>query len=117
MMISPSSGWTRPYSTFISVVLPAPFSPSSALISPGSTTRSMWSLATSPPKRLVMPRSSSLIQPPSLQLAPVSCPGGPGQLTGSDGSDRQSGLHRALGDRLDLAAFDLLGERLDLCLQ
>src|SRR5919112_5153369 len=58
--ISPSSGWSRPYNWFISVDLPAPFSPSSACTSPGSTVRSMWSLATRSPKRLVMPRSSSL---------------------------------------------------------
>src|SRR2546423_14429488 len=45
---------------FIRVDLPAPFSPSRAWISPGSTTRSMWALATRSPKRLVMPRSSSL---------------------------------------------------------
>ena len=35
MRISPSSGWYSPYSTFISVDLPAPFSPSNAWISPG----------------------------------------------------------------------------------
>ena len=46
--------------TFIRVDLPAPFSPSRACTSPGSTVRSMWSLATRSPKRLVMPRSSSL---------------------------------------------------------
>src|SRR3954471_22612423 len=50
----------------IRVDLPAPFSPSRAWISPGSTVRSMWSLATRSPKRLVMPRSSS--------LSAVSCP-------------------------------------------
>src|SRR6476659_11146957 len=43
----------------MSVLLPAPFSPRSAWISPGSTVRSMWSLATRPPNLLVMPRSSS----------------------------------------------------------
>src|SRR6476620_11740739 len=41
------------------VLLPAPFSPRSAWISPGSTVRSMWSLATRPPNLFVMPRSSS----------------------------------------------------------
>src|SRR2546421_9792839 len=45
---------------FMRVDLLAPFSPSRAWISPGSTTRSMWSLATRSPKCLVMPRSSSL---------------------------------------------------------
>ena len=39
--ISPSSGCSRPYSTFIKVLLPAPFSPSSAWIWPCSTVRSM----------------------------------------------------------------------------
>ena len=43
----------------MSVVLPAPFSPSSAWISPGRTSRSMWSLATTPGYRFVMPRISS----------------------------------------------------------
>ena len=41
------------------MLLPAPFSPSRAWISPGWTTRSIASLATSGPKRLVIPRSSS----------------------------------------------------------
>src|SRR5450631_1199158 len=57
--ISPASGLYIPYRTFIKVLLPAPFSPSSAWISPGSTVRSMWSLATRDPNLLVMPRSSS----------------------------------------------------------
>ena len=37
--ISPASGAIRPYATCISVVLPAPFSPSSACTSPGSARR------------------------------------------------------------------------------
>ncbi len=57
--ISPSSGRSSPYSWFIRVLLPAPFSPSSAWISPRRRSRSMWSFATSAPNRLVMPRSSS----------------------------------------------------------
>src|SRR6185503_15002283 len=43
---------------FISVVLPAPFSPSSAWISPGRTSRSMPSLATTPGYRFTIPRIS-----------------------------------------------------------
>ena len=39
--ISPSSGCSSPYSTFISVDLPAPFSPSRQWISPGRMSRSM----------------------------------------------------------------------------
>src|SRR6266851_10068039 len=42
----------------MSVVLPAPFSPRSASTSPGYSCKSTWSLATSPPKRLTMPRAS-----------------------------------------------------------
>ena len=44
---------------FIRVVLPAPFSPSSAWISPGRTSRSIASLATTPGYRFVIPRISS----------------------------------------------------------
>ena len=40
---------------FISVDLPAPFSPSRQWIWPGSTVRSIWSLAVNVPKRLVSP--------------------------------------------------------------
>src|SRR5580765_858347 len=43
---------------FISVDLPAPFSPRSACTSPAATSRSTWSLASTPGKRLVIPRSS-----------------------------------------------------------
>ncbi len=39
--ISPESGCSSPYSMFINVLLPAPFSPSRQWISPGSMTRSM----------------------------------------------------------------------------
>src|SRR5919201_6612592 len=44
---------------FISVVLPAPFSPRRAWISPARTSKLMSSLARTPGKRLVMPRISS----------------------------------------------------------
>src|SRR5580693_2288218 len=117
---------------FISVVLPAPFSPSKPRISPGETLRSMWSLATRLPKRFVMPRSSSstpvllLVLPPTVTTvlrcrhagaapaAGVTQPG-PGRHRGP----AQPGLplHRALGGRHDLAADDLLLDRLDLGLQ
>src|SRR3954451_25283404 len=43
---------------FISVVLPAPFSPSSACTSLRRRSRSMWSFATVPGKTFVIPRSS-----------------------------------------------------------
>src|ERR671923_629480 len=44
---------------FISVVLPAPFSPSSPRTSPAWRTRSTERLACTAPKRLSMPRNSS----------------------------------------------------------
>src|SRR5262245_3896557 len=43
---------------FISVDLPAPFSPSSACTSPRRRSKSTWSFASTPGKRFVMPRSS-----------------------------------------------------------
>src|SRR5215210_2236843 len=56
--ISPSSGRYSPVRMLDSVVLPAPFSPSSACTSPGAASKSTWSLATTAGKRLVTPRSA-----------------------------------------------------------
>src|SRR5690606_14356290 len=56
--ISPSSCWYRPNRIFINVLLPAPFSPSSAWISPARTSKLTSLLARTPGKRLVMPRIS-----------------------------------------------------------
>src|SRR3954469_8442693 len=53
------------------VLLPAPFSPSRQWICPGSMTRSMWSLATRDPKRLVMARSSSFTSDLLPRLTPL----------------------------------------------
>src|SRR5512138_3281695 len=47
----------------ISVVLPAPFGPISACTSPRTTSRVTSSVATTPPKRLETPRSSSMAPP------------------------------------------------------
>src|SRR5215469_4751443 len=120
--ISPSSGCIRPYSTFISVVLPAPFSPSSARISPGCTTRSMPSLATRPPKRLVMPRSSSFTRPPPSRTPQTALR--PAGRLGHKAADRLTqyllsvrDLDRALREWLNLAALDLRLERVQLGLQ
>ena len=54
-VIVPSSGFCIPYRIFISVDLPAPFSPTTACTSPGRTTRSTSRLATTPGNRLPMP--------------------------------------------------------------
>src|SRR6516165_3435284 len=74
----PSSGRYSPVSTLQRVVLPAPFSPSRAWISPGSTSNATRSFATTPGKRLVMPRAAragTAAAPPgpgSGQAGPVS---------------------------------------------
>src|SRR6266516_2870294 len=44
---------------FESVVLPAPFSPSSACTSPSAASKSTWSFASTPGKRFVIPRSAT----------------------------------------------------------
>ena len=59
MRISPSSGRCIPYRIFMRVDLPAPFSPTIAWIVPRETLRKMSWLATTPGKRLVIPRSST----------------------------------------------------------
>ena len=48
MRISPEVGLYRPHSTFISVLLPAPFSPRSVCTSPCSTVRQTSALASTP---------------------------------------------------------------------
>ena len=55
----PASGLIMPNSTFINVLLPDPFSPSSPRICPGCTSRSMPSLARSGPKQRTIPRICS----------------------------------------------------------
>src|SRR5436305_5455885 len=55
----PASGFSSPESSLISVVLPAPFGPMTAWISPGATESDTSPVATMPPKRLVSPLVSS----------------------------------------------------------
>ncbi len=55
--IVPASGRVTPYTIFINVLLPAPFSPSSATISPGITSSETESLAIAAGYRFVMFRS------------------------------------------------------------
>src|SRR4051794_34545449 len=98
--ISPSSGRYSPYRQFISVDLPAPFSPSSACTSPARTSRSMRSFAVKSPKRFAMPRSSSTVVP---GLRGVTA----GTSLNAFESPRRS--LRDLGRDLDRAALDLRG--------
>src|SRR5262245_25492643 len=57
--IKPASDRRSPASWPMSVVLPAPLGPMIACVSPGATSRSMPSLASRPPKRLMRPRTAS----------------------------------------------------------
>src|SRR5438270_3675361 len=54
--ISPASGRYRPVRMFESVLLPAPFSPSSECTSPAAASKSTLSFASTPGKRFVIPR-------------------------------------------------------------
>src|SRR4029453_2172878 len=101
MEIVPWSGCSTPNSTFIRVVLPAPFSPSRQWISPGVMSRSMESLATRSPNLLVIPRSRR-----------------PASATGAElGVTSQSCRRLRLRLDRDLAAGDVSLERVQLRLQ
>src|SRR5262249_7063325 len=114
----PSSGRYRPVSTLQRVVLPAPFSPSRAWISPGSTSNSTRLFATTPGKRFVMPRAATTraLPPASGASAPRAGDGVPPEVdaacpVGIAGSFRIARL--ALGaadDTLDEPAQGVLGE-------
>src|SRR5688500_16973027 len=82
------------------VDLPAPFSPSSAWISPCFSSKSIALFATSEPKRLVIPRSSRAGVSPDIGSVSTA---GPGLLD----------LGRDVGD---LAGLDLLHRLVDLLL-
>jgi hypothetical protein len=58
--IDPASGRIVPVATFISVDLPAPFSPSSAWTSPGRTSRETSVSAATPPKLFEMSDMTSV---------------------------------------------------------
>src|SRR5436190_14099285 len=58
--IFPESGRRLPASWLMKVVLPAPFGPITACVSPSATSKSMPSLARSAPNCLVSPRTSSI---------------------------------------------------------
>src|SRR5579884_3174098 len=111
---------------FISVDLPAPFSPSSACTSPVRRSKSTWSSATMPGKRFVIPRSSRTVSPLTGAIvgrkqkgaespAPFSdVPSVPAPLL-QEAGERRSRRHRHLhlaGDDLRLQRVHLGDERL-----
>src|SRR5690349_22121016 len=59
-MIRPASGSRLPASWLMKVVLPAPFGPITAWVSPSRTSKSMPSVARSAPKFFTSPRTSSI---------------------------------------------------------
>src|SRR5256885_1002768 len=102
---------------FISVDLPAPFSPSSACTSPLRRSKSTWSFARTPGKRFVIPRSSRT------GVSVVFTSGRSLRRRGGGGSVDPPPLLRAcaqclrLGRHLELAGDDLgavLGDRLEV---
>src|SRR5918994_331904 len=105
MVIMPSSGCSSPYRTFIRVDLPAPFSPSRQWISPGTMSRSMASLATSDPNRLVIPRRQRPVPASAAGDVPraISVP--------------KLSLRLGLGLDLDLAADDVRLQGVELGLE
>src|ERR1700689_2590753 len=119
--ICPSSGCNSPYSTFIRVLLPAPFSPSRACTWPGVTARSIRSLATSGPKRLVMPFSSSSTVPQFPSSSQRRCGSGARScrtpLPLCCVLRCRGLLHPALGRRLARAARDALPDLHELRLK
>src|SRR5260370_42001732 len=70
----PSLGGVRVVSMRISVVLPAPFGPSSPKISPSSTLKRTWSTATKSPNRFVNPSTSIALIPRSLSYLALQSP-------------------------------------------
>src|SRR5687767_2182429 len=105
---------------FISVDFPAPFSPSSACTSPRWRSKSTWSLASTPGKRLVIPRSSRMGT--AARSTRASAIAGDSKEAGNDEGrapgppleDLRACEALDLGRNPHAAADDLLLQRLDL---
>src|SRR4249920_1529772 len=91
---------------FISVDLPAPFSPSSACTSPSSSSKSTWSLARTPGNCFVIPRSSRT-GVPDMRRDSLTEAGEAGTRPASPMCRRAMPLLE-LARHLDLAGLDLV---------
>src|SRR5579885_3605431 len=104
----PESGASTPSTRLNSVVLPAPFGPSTPRMSPSATERLSPSMTLSAPKRRLSSTSSS-IQPPFFASAPRS-----GVVDHRRGAaDRNIGIERIIDDRDVIGIFLALGPLAD----
>src|SRR5919206_2716717 len=106
---------------FISVDLPAPFSPSRACTSPLRRSKSTWSSATTPGKRFVMPRISRTVDASTAQRilrrrgAPFAVKSVPERRgAGSSPAPRSREMRLRLRRQLELARDDLALDRVHL---
>src|SRR6478672_2479935 len=109
MCIVPASGRMAPLSTFMSVLLPAPFSPTSAWTSPARTLKSTPSSAVVAPKRFTIPLTSSI-------SAARQVPGN-GRVhellrLGRIEVRRRHDHHARVDSRIDLLAAEMVDHRL-----
>src|SRR5919112_824672 len=132
--ISPLSGISAPDSALIRLDLPAPLSPMTARISPGYSSRSLPSMATTRPYRLVRPFACSTgvwsllpagsgrrcdavtlmaSPPPPCSVGPRSRLHLPDPLVERDGDQHQQADREALPDHLDAAELQAVAEHAD----
>src|SRR6185312_15582366 len=90
----PENSGCRPAMIFISVLLPAPFSPTRPWISPAESAKSTPRSASTPPKALLIPLSSRMGEEPS----------------GMAGSNQEVGLHPLHAGRIGLGHNRTVGD-------
>src|ERR1700730_2162483 len=115
----PALGRRTPVRQLKNVLLPAPFGPMTARISPRRTAKSMPRSASRPPKRMVRPSVARMIAGASSRPAPAGASAPEEAATGTGGLGRQLAGRREQrlvaghrGDDVMLAALDLEDELL-----